>query len=122
MPEEQPLEQLALLQWVTETQFRLFIIVVQQIQQDGAGLMHGECPARRILLRCIKQDGDPAIGIETQEPILLLLVGHDIDKGGAPCEILGWVEASELFKGYLDFLAIGSGLSDQVETLVRSSL
>lgn len=53
------------------------------------------------------------IRVETKEPVLLLLIGHDVDQCGGP---FGPVHVLELLQEDLDLLSIGGALSDEMET------
>lgn len=65
-------------------------------------------------LAVVDDDGDAAIGVEAEEPLFLLLVGHDVDEGGGPG---GSVEVVELFEEDLDGLAVGGVHGDEVKAL-----
>ena len=54
------------------------------------------------------------VRIETKEPVLLLLVCHNVDQGGRP---LGTIDVLELFEQDLDSLAIGRVHGEQVKAL-----
>lgn len=54
----------------------------------------------------------PTVGIKSQEPFLLLIIGKDIDKGGSP---LGAIDILELLEQDLDGLAVGSVHSEEVK-------
>lgn len=51
------------------------------------------------------------IRVESEEPLLLLLIGHDIDESRGP---LGSIRILELFEQDLDSLAVGSVHGDEV--------
>ena len=74
MPKEQPLQRLAPLQLILEAKHIILIRKLQQIQKLGGGLHDGE----RRRLGMVDEDGDAAIGVQTEKPVFLLLVGHDI--------------------------------------------
>ena len=50
------------------------IVLLEEIEQLGRGLHDGE----RRLLGVVEDDGDAAVWIEAEEPVLLLFVGHDV--------------------------------------------
>jgi hypothetical protein len=52
------------------------------------------------------------VGIESQEPFLLLLIGHDVDERGGP---LSAVDVLELLEQDLDGLAVGSVHGEEVK-------
>lgn len=52
------------------------------------------------------------IRVESQEPLLLLLVGHDVDECGCPLSAVGVLE---LFEQDLDGLSIGGVHGDEVD-------
>ena len=74
MPKEQPLQRLAPLQLILEPKHIILIRKLQQIQELRRRLHDG----KRRRLRMVDEDGDAAIGVEAEEPVLLLLVGHDV--------------------------------------------
>lgn len=55
----------------------------------------------------------PTVWIQAEEPVLLLLVGHDVDQRRGP---FGPVHVLELLQEDLNLLAIGSALSDEMKT------
>ena len=52
------------------------------------------------------------VRVETQEPVLLLLVGEDVDEGGGPLDAVG---VFEFFEEDLDGLAVGGVHGDEVK-------
>jgi len=81
----------------------------------------------------VEENGNAPIGVKAEEPILLLLVGHDVAgicqgiedtdrrKGGGnvheSCSPFCTVDFVELFEHDLYLLAIGRVLGDEVKTL-----
>ena len=65
-------------------------------------------------LGVVNEHGDAAIGVDAQEVVRLLLVGGDADLVEGKRRV---VFCGELLEQDLDFLAIGSGLRDEVEAL-----
>jgi hypothetical protein len=110
VPEEYPLESLIPLQLVLETELVLLVVELQQVQQLGGRLDDGE--GRR--LRVVDQHGDAAVGVQAQEPLLLLLVGHDVDERGRP---LRAVAVGQFLQEDLRRLAVGRVLRDEVQAL-----
>lgn len=55
----------------------------------------------------------PTVRVQAKEPVLLLLIGRDVDQSSGP---LGIVHILELFQEYLHLLSIGGALSDEMET------
>ena len=74
MPEEQPLQRLRALLGVLEAEGVVLVVELEQVEQDGGGLVHGEGRGFGV----VDQDGDAAVGVEAQEPVFLLLVGADV--------------------------------------------
>lgn len=110
MPKEQPLQQLILLLRRIKPKLVILIILLLQIQQLCRGFHYRE----RWRSRIVHENRDAAIGVETQEPILLLLVGANVDDGVGVRDV---VESFEFFEEDLDFLAVRCGLCNQVEAL-----
>jgi len=110
MPEEQPLQALAPLELVLEAEVVLLIVEFGQVEQLGRGLHHGE----RGRLGVVDEDGDATVGIETEEPFFLLLVGHDVDQGRGP---FGTIDIGQFLEEDLDLLTIGRALRDEMKTL-----
>ncbi len=52
-----------------------------------------------------RQWAEPTVGIESQEPLLLLVIGEDVDKCSGP---LSAIDILELLEQNLDGLAVGS--------------
>ena len=99
-------------------------------------------------MRVVDEDGDTAVGVEAQEPVLFLLVGHDVAVGEewlVRCGVgLGMIEGGvnmgrdeavherlspfctvdimELFEHDLHFLTIGRVHCDEVKTLFSLTL
>ena len=115
MPEEEPLQTLVPLQLVLEPELVLLVRELQQIQQLGRRLHHGEGR----VLGVVDEDGDAAVGVQAQEPLLLLLVGRDVDERRGP---FGAVGELEFFEKDLDFLPVRSRLRDEVEALGTAAL
>ena len=78
MPEEQPLQRLAPLQLILEPKHIILIRELQKIQELSRCFHDWE--GRR--LGVVDEDGDTAVGIEAEEPVFLLLVGHDVAEEG----------------------------------------
>lgn len=78
MPEEQPLQRLAPLQLVLEPKDIVLVRELEEIQQLRRRFHDGK--GRR--LRVVDEDGDAAVGVEAEEPVFLLLVGHDVAAAG----------------------------------------
>ena len=80
MPKEQPLQRLAPLQLILEPKHIILIRKLEQIQELGRRLHDRE----RRRLRMIDKNRDAAVGVEAEEPVFLLLVGHDVaGQGGS---------------------------------------
>lgn len=77
MPKEQPLQRHIPLKLILKPQLIPLIILLQKIQQFSTGLHNREWR----VLRLVNKDRDPAVGVEAQEPVFLLLVGGDVDEG-----------------------------------------
>lgn len=77
MPKEQPLQRLASLQLILESKHIIFIRKLQQVQELSRCLHDRK--GRR--LSVVDEDGDAAVRVEAEEPVFLLLVGHDIAEG-----------------------------------------
>jgi hypothetical protein len=101
VPEEQPLQRLALLQLVRETENVVLVILALQIQEFRTGLMHWERRRDGI----VDDHGNAAIGVDSQKIVGLLLVRADVDgiKG-----ILRAVLERQFLKEDLHFLAVRS--------------
>jgi hypothetical protein len=110
MPEKHPLQGLIAFQLVLEPELVLLVGELEQVQQLRGGLDHRE--GRRLAV--IDEDGDSAVGVEAQEPLLLLLVGHDVDERGGPFRAVG---VGEFFEEDLRGLAVGRVLRDEVQAL-----
>ena len=110
VPEEQPLQTLTPLQLILEAKDVVLIREFQQVEQFGASLHDGE----RRALGVVDQDWDTAVGVETQEPFLLLLIGHNVNRVEGPFRP---VDLGQLFQEDLDFLPVRRGLGNQMETL-----
>ena len=54
----------------------------------------------------------PTVGVESQEPLLLLVIGEDVDERGGP---LSAVDILELLEEDLDGLAVGSVHGEEVK-------
>ena len=109
MPEEHPLQALTPLQFILEPKLVLLVCELQEVQQLRGRLDDREW--RR--LRVVHQYRNAAVGIETEEPFLLLLIGIDVDEGRGPFRA---VAVCEFFEEDLRSLAIGRVLGDEVQT------
>jgi hypothetical protein len=56
--------------------------------------------------------GKPTVWVESQEPLLLLVIGEDVDECGGP---LGAIDVLELLEQDLDGLAVGSVHGEEVK-------
>ena len=110
VPEEEPLQALVAFELVLEPELVVLVRELEQVQQLGARLHDGE----RWGLRVVDQDGDAAVGVEAQEPLFLLLVGHYVDHRRRP---LRAVRLGEFFQQDLHFLPVGGRLRDEVQAL-----
>ena len=54
----------------------------------------------------------PTVRVESQEPLLLLVIGEDVDEFGGP---LGAIDVLELLEQDLDGLAVGSVHGEEVK-------
>jgi hypothetical protein len=108
MPEEHPLQAVEALELILEPECVLLVEELEQIQQLSGRLDYRHW--RR--LRVVHERRDTSVGIQTEEPLVLLHVGRDVDDGRGP---LRAVLGSELLEHDLSGLAIGSVLGDQVE-------
>lgn len=133
MPENKPLLGLAGLELVLEAEVVVRVVVADEVEKDGGGLEDGEGGG----LVVVDEDGDAAVGVETEEPLLLLLVSGDVAAVMSVCcsdELEVWERGSnghhssgeletifvlELLKQDLDLLAVGGALGHQVEALFR---
>ena len=115
VPEEHPLQRLIPFELVFEAKLVVLVRKLEQIQQLRRGLDAGE----RRGLRVVDEHGDAAVGVEAQEPLLFLLVGHDVDERGGP---FGAVGVAELFEHDLRGLAIGRVLRNQVQAFCFGDL
>ena len=110
MPKEHPFEAIESFKLVLEPELVFLVEEFEEIQQLCRSLNHRN--GRR--LSVINKSRNSAVGIETEEPFGLLDIGRDVDYGGGP---FGSVFSSQLFEHDLSSLAIGSVLSDQMNTL-----
>lgn len=110
MPEKHPLQGFIPLQLVLESELVFLVGELEQVQQLGGGL--NDRVWRRLAV--VHKHRDAAIGVETQEPFLLLLVCHDVDERGAPG---GAVGVGKFLQHDLGGLPIGGILRDQVQAL-----
>ena len=117
VPEEQPLDRFALFELVGEAARPRLEWLDQR--KGAAGLQEGVVLVVLVhkvekLGRCfhdrerrrdgvVNDDRNTAIGIEAEKPVLLLLIGRDIDQSGVPGVA---VDESKLFKQNLNFLTI----------------
>ena len=119
MPKEEPLQRLAAFQFVFEPECVVFIGEFQEVEELGASFHDGEGWG----LGVVDQDGDTAVGVDAEVPILLLLVGPELsvlrsvsvwgdvggEKGGGEHfggRPLGAVDVCKLFEHDLDLLAV----------------
>lgn len=54
----------------------------------------------------------PTVRVESQEPLLLLVIGEDVDEGGGP---LSAIDILKLLEEDLDGLAVGSVHGEEVK-------
>lgn len=54
----------------------VFVVAVRQVLQDGTALKDADLLA---VLKLVRQGGDATIGVNLQEPRLLLLILHHLD-------------------------------------------
>ncbi len=86
MPEEHPLQAVEPLELILETELVVFVAELEEVQHLSRSLDHGD----RRILGIINQRRNTAIGVESEEPLLLLLVRGDIDDSRSPlCPIFG---------------------------------
>lgn len=76
MPENEPLVGLAELTFILEVQSVFRVVVAGKVNQDGGGFHDGE----RGRLVVVDEDRDAAVGVEAEEPFLLLFVRGDVAK------------------------------------------
>lgn len=105
MPEEQPLQRLIALQVILESKRVVLVGDLFQVQELRGALDDRERRRHGV----VDEHGDAAVGVETQEPVLLLLVGADVDQRRRP---LGAVDVGELFQDDLRRLPVGRVLRD----------
>ena len=74
MPEKQPLQALGALKVVFEAEDVVFVRKFLEVEELGAGFHDAEGWG----LVVVDDDGDAPVGVETEEPLLLLVVGHDV--------------------------------------------
>ena len=110
VPEEQPLQALAPLKLILETEFVILVELFQQVKELGTRLHDWEGRVTGV----VDDDRDAAVGIQPQEPLLLLVVRHDVDQGRRP---FGTVCFCEFFEKDLYLLSVGRGHCQEVETL-----
>jgi len=60
----------------------------------------------------VDQERNAAVGIEAQEPFLLLLIGHNVNDSSGPCRAIC---LSEFFEKDLNCLTIRSALGDEMK-------
>ncbi len=149
VPKEEPLQGFVTFELIREAEFILFIGELEEVQELGTGLHDWEWG----ILGVIDEDGDTAlhwssekmiwwrqgavstIGVESEEPVLFLLIGHDIALtlsiwrspfilrvlDGHFC--LGPFCAIDVFQFLehdLNFLPIGRVHGDEVKTLASN--
>lgn len=110
MPEEHPLQGLVTLQFVLEPERVILVKHLHQVQHLGRGLDDRE----RRGLGVVDERRDPTVRVETQEPLLFLHVGRDVDQRGAPFGAVGIVQ---LLEHDLCGLAVGRVLREEVQAL-----
>lgn len=115
------------LKLILEPEGVVAIVLLQEIEQLGRSLHDGE----RRLLGVVEDDGDAAVGIEAEEPIFLLFIGHDVaalfeqriawraglsvlHHGVCPFDT---IEVMQFFEHDLDLLAVGCVHGDEVKSL-----
>lgn len=129
VPEEGPLQALVALELVFEAEGVVLVGCFEEVEHFGGGLHDWEWR----VLGVVDQDGDAAclvrrlamglfvsrewkwrraVRVETEEPLLLLLVGHDVDERGGPFRAVGILE---LLEQDLDGLAVGRVHCDEVK-------
>ena len=108
MPEEHPLQCLITFKFVLESERVVLVEDLDQIQHLGGSLDDGEGRG----LRVIDERRNAAVGIKSQEPFFLLLVGRDVDYCRGP---FGVVFLREFFEHNLRGLSIGGVLRDKVQ-------
>lgn len=91
MPKEQPLQRLAPLQLILKPKHIILIRKLEQIQKLSRRFHHRE----RRRLRMIDKDRDAAVGVKAEEPVFLLLVGHDVAGQGG-------TQISHVRKGHIE--------------------
>lgn len=133
MPEEGPLQSFISLAVALEAEGVVFVEALDQVEHLGGCLVRGEWWGDGVVyddwdtaymqerepvsigpanINGINHPDSPTIGVDAQEPILLLLVGHDVDKSGGP---LSAVDILQLLEQDLDGLAIGCVHSQQMK-------
>lgn len=115
VPEEQPLQDLVLLERVREAELVLLVVELEQVQQLSRRLDDGE----RRALAVVDQGRDAPVRVQAQEPLLLLLVGRDVDERRAPRQPVG---VGELLEQDLRRLAVWRVLRDEVQALGRGDV
>jgi len=74
MPEEEPLQSLRALKLVLEAKLIVLVGELQEVQELGRGFHDRE----GWILCMIDYDRNAAVRVETEKPVLLLLVGGDV--------------------------------------------
>lgn len=115
VPEEHPLEGLVAFEVVGEPEDVVLVEELFQVQHLRRRLDDGE----RGGLGVVHQGRDATVGVEPEEPLLFLFVGHDVDQGRAP---FGAVDVVELLQHDLRRLPVGGVLGDEVQTFGRRHL
>lgn len=101
---EQPIVHLVLLAaTLGETDLVLGIILLGQVGEDATPFEQANLLA---IGECIRQCGDPAVGVDFEKPGLLLSVGRDVD-------VFGLVRDAELLEGDGDLDPVGCGVGVQ---------
>lgn len=115
VPEKHPLQGDVAVQLVGKAKSVLLVEELEQVQQLGRGLDDRE----RRVLGVVDQRRDAAVRVEAQEPLLLLLVGHDVDQHRGPVDRRRAVGVGELLEHDLRGLSVGRVLRDQHEAFGR---
>lgn len=110
MPVEKPSEQFSLVELVCESELVVLVEFALEIDQFSARLVDSE----RWRDVVVDDDGDAAVGVDCEEPILLLLVCRDLDQA----EVVAWsaIFGLEFFEENLDLLAVGGVCGEEMKT------
>ena len=74
VPEKEPLQCIIALELVLEAEDVVLVELLEEVEQLGAGLHDGEGR----VLGVVDEDGDAAVGVQAEEPFVLLDVGGDV--------------------------------------------